>query len=125
MVALVGLGAAIATGGMALGQQWVFLGQRQVSDRVDHDVIAVTAERGAFTRIRLTVQRASVDFRRVVIHYANGADEDVELRNTVPAGGETRAIDLKGGDRVIRSVEFWYANMGRGRTAVVRLFGSR
>jgi hypothetical protein len=115
-------------GGGALSQRdgWALLGERQVSDRVDHDRIVVTGLRGDFTRIKLTVQRASVDFRRIVVHYANGGDQEVEVRNTIRAGGETRAIDLRGGDRVITSVEFWYdANTIRGRTAGVRLFGRR
>ncbi len=103
---------------------WVLLGQRQVTDQADHDAIPVTAARGDFRQIKLTVQRASVDFRRVVVYYRNGTNQEIELRNTVPGGGESRAIDLVGGDRAIRSVEFWYdANTQRGRQAVVGLFG--
>jgi hypothetical protein len=54
------------------------------------------------------------------------ASQTIESRSTIPAGGESRAIDLEGTDRVIRSVEFWYdAKTVRGRRAVVRLFGRR
>lgn len=117
------LGLALLTG---IGADWVLLGQRAVTDRADHDVIVVSATRGDFTRIKLTVQRAAVDFHRVVVHFGNGGKQEVELRNTIPAGGESRAIDLTGDDRVIRSVEFWYdAKTFRGRRAVVRLFGLR
>jgi predicted urease superfamily metal-dependent hydrolase len=84
----------------------------------------VTIARGDFTRIKITVARHGVDFHRVVVHFANGGDQEVEMRATIPAGGETRAIDLRAGERVIRSVEFWYdARTIRGRRAVVRLFG--
>ena len=118
---------AILLAALALGSaDWVLLGQRTVTDRADHDLIPVTASRGDFRSIKLTVQRAAVDFHRVVVHYGNGSDQEIALRNTIPAGGESRAIDLTGGDRVIRSVEFWYdANTFRGRRAVVRLFGLR
>lgn len=117
------IGCAGRMSGMA---DWDLLGSRQVSDRVDHDVIAVGARNGDFRRIKITVQRASVDFHRVVVHYGNGSDQRVELRNTIAAGGESRAIDLEGNDRVIRSVEFWYdANTIRGRRAQVRVFGMR
>jgi hypothetical protein len=111
----------------AQGQRdWVMLGQRQVSDRVDHDVIPVTSSRGDFRRIKITVHRASVDFHRVVVHFGNGGDQAIALRSTIPAGGESRVIDLEGGDRVISSVEFWYdANTARGRTAQVRVFALR
>jgi hypothetical protein len=105
-------------------RDWVLLGQRTVTDRADHDVIAVTARQGDFRAIKLTVQRAAVDFHRVVVHYGNGGKQEIELRNTIPAGGESRAIDLSGSDRVINRVEFWYdARTFRGRRAVVRLFG--
>jgi hypothetical protein len=105
---------------------WDLLGSRQVNDRVDHDVITVGARDGEYRRIKFTVQRASVDFHRVVVHFGNGRDQRVELRNTIPAGGETRAIDLDGNERVIRSIEFWYdANTIRGRRAQVRAFGMR
>ncbi len=108
----------------AQARDWVFLGERAVTDRLDHDLIPVTIARGDFTAIKITVRRAAVDFHRVVVHFANGGDQEVELRATIPAGGESRAIDLRAGDRVIRSVEFWYdARTVRGRRAVVRLHG--
>ena len=102
---------------------WVLLGQRTVTDRADHDVIAVTKARGTFHQVKLTVQRAPVEFQRVVVHYGNGADQTLEMRSTIAAGGETRSIDLEGGDRVLSSVEFWYDANTRGRRAVVRLWG--
>lgn len=105
---------------------WDLLGTRAVNDRADHDVIAVSSQRGDFRRIKFAVQRASVDFHRVVVHFGNGSDQRIEMRNTIKAGGESRAIDLDGNDRVIRSVEFWYdANTIRGRRATVRVFGMR
>lgn len=122
IVLLAALGCA--GGARAQGPNWVLLGQRTVTDRVDHDQIVVTAARGDFRAIKITVHRAAVDFHRVVVHFANGGDQEVEMRHTIPAGGETRAIDLRAGERVIRSVDFWYdARTIRGRRAVVRLHG--
>ena len=123
IVLLAALGCA-SGGARAQGPNWVLLGQRTVTDRVDHDVVVVTLARGDFRSIKITVNRAAVDFHRVVVHFANGGDQEVEMRHTIPAGGETRSIDLRAGDRVIRSVDFWYdARTIRGRRAVVRLFG--
>jgi hypothetical protein len=108
----------------AQGARWRFLGERIVNDRVDHDIIMVTASRGDMNALQIRVKGASVDFHRVVVVYGNGRRQEIELRNTIPAGGTSRAIDLIGNDRVVRSVEFWYdANTIRGRKAVVRLFG--
>jgi len=107
------------------GGNWVSLGQRNVTDRVDHDTVMVTGSRGTFTAVKFTVQRRAVDFHRVVIHFANGGDQNVELRNTIRAGGESRVIDIDGADRVIRSIDFWYdtASIGRGQRATVRVLG--
>ena len=120
------LGAALAcasTGG-AQGD-WVFLGQREVADRADHDQIMVTASEGDFESIRLEVRRRPVQFHRVVVHYGNGTHQEMELAAVIPAGGQSRIIDLTGDERHIRSVEFWYDAQSGGRRAIVRLFGER
>ena len=104
---------------------WVLLGQRSVTDRADHDTVTVTGARGTFTAVKFEVQRHAVDFHRVVIHFGNGGDQNVELRDTIKAGGETRVIDINGTDRVIRSIDFWYdaKTLGRGGRANVRVLG--
>jgi hypothetical protein len=51
----------------------------------------------------------------------------VDVRQKIPQGGESRAIDLKGvGKRKLRTVEFWYESKGflTGK-ADVTLFGQR
>jgi hypothetical protein len=114
----------VISAGSAPAAGWRFLGSRTVTDGQDHDTILVTGARGDFHRIRLTVRQAGVDFHRVVVHYRNGGDEELEIRDTIRAGGSTRAIDLRGGDRVIQSVSFWYdAKTSGGRRAVVSLYG--
>jgi hypothetical protein len=106
---------------------WTLLGTRNVSDRADHDTVAVTRARGTYDALRFEVRGKSVDFHRVVVHYANGGEQTLEMRETVRAGGTTRAIDLNGSDRVITHIDFWYdANtIGRGGSATVRVLGRR
>ena len=113
----------VCTNAAAADAEWKLLGIRTVPDKVDHDVISVTGAKGTFRKIKITVQHSAVDFHRVVVHFANGADQEVEMRHTIEAGGETRAIDLNGADRIIKSVEFWYDAKGHGRGAVVTLYG--
>lgn len=63
----------------------------------------------------------------MVVHFGNGDDQKVELRATIPAGGESRVIDVKGRNRVIRSIEFWYdaRTIDAGGKALVRAVGPR
>ena len=109
------------------GPNWALLGERVVTDRNDHDTIRVTGARGTFTAVKFEVRRHAVDFHRVVIHFGNGEDQKVDLRHSIPAGGETRVIDIDGADRVITSIDFWYdaKTLGRGRSATVRSLGRR
>lgn len=110
--------------GFAQSGKWELLGEKLVNDRLDHDVIVVTAAKGDFKKIQIRVKGAAVDFHKVIVTYGNGRTEEIALRHTIPAGGASRIIDLAGHDRVIRSIEFWYdANTIRGRKARVRVFG--
>jgi hypothetical protein len=102
---------------------WVRLGVRTVSDRIDHDTIKVTSAKGDFRKIKIKVEHGGVNFKRVVLHFRVGAEQVVEMRDKIRAGGETRAIDLDGGNRIIRSVDFWYDARSSGGKAVVLLYG--
>ncbi|MGH9753750.1 MAG: hypothetical protein ACREA2_13300 [Blastocatellia bacterium] len=105
--------------------RWVYLGQANVDRRVDRDSIYVGRDRGRFQRIQIRVDRAPIEFHRVVVHYANGRREEVDVRRRIPPGGQTRAIDLRGDERAINSVEFVYGKgrWGYGREPRVRLYG--
>ena len=112
--------------GATAPQDWELLGARTVKHSLDRDEITVTAREGMFRRIKLKVRNTRVTFRKVLVHFGDGGVQEVELRRQIPAGGETRAIDLKGGRRVIRKVVFWYNTpQSRRKKAVVQLFGLR
>lgn len=103
---------------------WVPLGQLRVSDRLDHDVLPVTRVEGEFKAIQIRVQGHPVQFHSVKVHYANGETQDIELRDVIPAGGQSRAIDLAGRERIVKSLEFLYDSQSlRGKAARVRVFG--
>ena len=108
-------------------QGWTLLGSRTVNDRVDHDSIAVTGMRGDFTGVKIAVgQLSPIRFYRVVVHYANGGSQELEVRDLIPAGGETRVMDLRGAERIIRNIDIWYEARSIGpRGAVVRVYGRR
>jgi hypothetical protein len=104
---------------------WVLLGQTTVDGQRDRDTIAIGRSEGRFRSIQLRVAGAPVEFQRVVVRYANGTSEEVEFSDYIPAGGQTRAIDLRGDDRVISSVDFLYskARWRRGARPRVALYG--
>ncbi|HEX8386571.1 MAG TPA: hypothetical protein VF576_10320 [Rubricoccaceae bacterium] len=125
LVALLALGCAAPAGLPG----WTRLGERTVSPRVERDVIAVGARAGRFERVKLAVSGRAVTFHDVEVHYVDGTRQDVALRQRVPVGGETRAVDLAGQDRRIARVVFVYETVRtrdpRDPRAVVSLYGWR
>jgi len=119
LLLLLGIGqAAFAQG----ARRWVYLGQTTVNGQSDYDRIGIGRSEGRFQSIQLRVEGGPVEFQRVVVNYSNGTSEEVEVRDRIPAGGQTRAIDLRGGERSISSVEFFYGN-AHWRGARVSLYG--
>jgi hypothetical protein len=127
-LAVVGLVALLTAAVPALNAQrerWERLGVAHVDGKVDHDSISVGVRDGRFRAIQLRVRGGAIEFMRVVVHYANGESEEVAVRERIPADGMTRAIDLRGHERYIRSVELWYARGGWRTRPEVQLFGRR
>lgn len=104
---------------------WVHLGDRSVTDRVDHDVFVVEGAKRELRAIKFAVRKRAVEIRRIKIVFANGKTQEHKLRAVIPAGGESRVIDLVGDERIVTQVEFWYDAQSRGETAVVKLFGKK
>ncbi len=123
-LALIALAVGLAAPAAAARRGWELIGERVVSDRVDHDTVVVTRAEGTFQAVQIRVLERPVQFRSMKIHFANGDTQNVELRDRIRAGGKSRVIDVEGGDRVIKTIEFVYdAQALGGRTAKVRVFG--
>ena len=105
------------------GGGWLYLGEAHVDGRADHDNISV-GNQGRFRSLALRVENGPIEFDHVIVHYQNGHSEELSVRQVIPAGGQTRNIDLKGDRRGINSVELYYARAHRyeGRPAV-KLYG--
>lgn len=103
---------------------WIELGSCLVSANQDHDTIVVNPAQGAVRAVKLTVQRSDLRFKRIFVRFETGEPLELRLNDLVPVGGETRTIHLKGNERAIRSLDFWYdpKTIGR-RGALVELVG--
>jgi hypothetical protein len=104
---------------------WRLLGSVQARFTADHDVIYVAGPYDYFRRVKFKVTDAPLNLVRMIVRYDDGgAPENIDVRYNIPQGGESRVIDLRGGRRKLKSVEFWYDTQGilNGR-ADVTLFG--
>ncbi len=93
--------------------QWKFLGRTQAGRAADHDVIVVAGPYDHFRKLKFKVTDAPLQMQRMLVRYDDGGrPEEIETRFEIPQGGESRVIDLKGGKRKLKSIEFWYDTKG-------------
>ena len=110
----------------AIKKGWVPLGKRNVTFRVDRDVIKVGARDGRFRAIRLVVKGSPLEMFKVRVVFGNDQKFEPKVRHVFKQGTWTRRIDLPGNKRIIKRVVFHYRSLKRNNgRATVRLFGQR
>lgn len=103
---------------------WILLGKKQVGFQADRDIVEVGKKEGRFTHIRIYVLESAIALYDLKVVYGNGAVEDLQVREDIPAGGKTRAIDLAGKGRHISRVELIYGSRpDAGNRATVYVAG--
>jgi hypothetical protein len=64
---------------------------------------------GKFKAIRLKARGNDVEVLDLKVTHAGGGDLDhIQVRSQIRAGSQTRALDLKGGERAINRIEMVY-----------------
>lgn len=107
---------------------WELIGARTVSFRAERDTFFVRGHQ-RHRQIMICAYRQPVRLFDVDVRFANGGHQDVGVRNVLQPGQCTRALDLRGNRRDIRSVSIAYRSawgfrpVARfGHTAVVRVY---
>lgn len=123
MVLLIGISAFTSVANAQQGT-WEKLGSRKVDRKVDHDEIMVTWTDGVFDAIKIMVTGAPLNMHKCVVHFGNGSSQEIELKHNFAQGSDSRVVDLKGNNRIINRISFWYDTQGvfRGK-ATVTVFG--
>jgi hypothetical protein len=123
--------ALVAAAPTAAQAQWILLGSKSVSLSADRDVVSARGE-GTFSRIRLCVRQRAVRFHDLDVVFGNGAPQDLQIRSVIGPGDCTRAIDIRGGRRLIRQVVLTYQSVNAygtgsafGPQAIVEVYGQR
>jgi len=105
-------------------RDWELLGRQSVGFLADKDVVQVGRQDGDFSKIQLRVKKNDIEMLDLKVVYGNGQVDDIPVREIIRAGGKTRAIDLKGGDRFIRSVQLAYRSKPSFKgQAVIEVWG--
>ena len=101
---------------------WDKLGERVVNGGVDRDVIPVGRADGKFSQITIVVEHSSLEMFDIIVRFGDGSEFSPQVRHVFGENTRSRVIDLPGGRRVIRSVEFRYGNLPGGGRAQVELW---
>lgn len=121
---LAALAFALAVACASTRDDWELLGRKDVSFLVERDTIDVRESEGRFRVLRIVVEGAPVEIRDIRVTFGDGSAFHPETRLNFAAGSESRSIDLPGGRRVIRKIDFLYRKTsGIFRQATVSVYG--
>jgi pyruvate formate-lyase activating enzyme-like uncharacterized protein len=103
---------------------WGKLGERSV-EATDNGMTSVDASNGSSVKaIKIKVKKGGINLHRCEVWFKNGTKKSIDLRNDVPAGSESREIDLSDKNNSVSKVVFWYDTRNYGKqNAEVELWG--
>jgi hypothetical protein len=90
---------------------WYKIGQANVDLKRDRDEIIVLGD-DKFKSIKLKVISAPIDLKDLEIYYETGARQDVKIKKSLKAAGESGVIDLVGGEeRSLKKIVIVYKTL--------------
>ena len=110
-------------------REWMLLGEKEVSFRVERDTIRVTQPEDwfrsrSFKTLHFVADRSDIFMISVRVVYLNGFDENFRIEKQI-RDGEDLPVDLRGERSFIRHIEMLYRSRPdfRGQAAVIKVFG--
>jgi hypothetical protein len=123
-----GLASVVLVGGRSAraADQWFVLSEQTI--KATDPSVRITAEDAKWIKedvkdVRISVEGADVDIRKVVLHWNNRPDETEWSVGTVKAGGQTAAKSAPGHEGTLGSVTINYKIVGDAPTAKIKIWG--
>lgn len=98
--------------GYGAPQGAIFLGERSVGIRANHDVIMVGRYEGSFNSLVFKVENNDIELFDIVVTYADGQRDRLQTSLVFAAETRSRTLDLDGSSRRISSIEFSFRTIG-------------
>ena len=123
-VASVVLMGAVGTAGAK--DEWFVLSEQTI--KATDPSVRITAEGGKWIKedvkdVRLSVEGADVEIKKVVLHWKNRKDVTEWNVGTLKAGGQTAAKSAPGREGTLQAVTINYTILGGAQTAKVKVWG--
>lgn len=91
---------------------WRILGTMQATHNGDHDAMEIKGPHDSYRKLKIKVRNSPVNIQKMVVRYEDGRPKEIDLRSEIKEGGESRVIDLQGGKRKLKAIDFWYDTKG-------------
>ena len=103
---------------------WRSIGRTVVNFSREKDEIKVLGS-NKFAAIKFKVLGAPIDLISLEVYYANGGKQDIAINSHIKDAGESKVIDLNGGERNLQKVVFIYKTLPnyKNKKARVQLWG--
>lgn len=89
---------------------WHKIGKTTVNFKKDRDAIVILgADR--FAAIKFKVIEAPIYLMDLEVYYESGDRQDIKINAPIKAPGESRVIDLNGGERRLKKIVFIYKTL--------------
>ena len=86
---------------------WDKLGTKVVDYGIDRDVVTASSQK-TYNALKIKVNNGHVNVHKVTVHFVNGDTQDIKLPDELTKENDGKLIDLKGNQRVIEKITFWY-----------------
>lgn len=111
---------------LAIEEGWELLGEVKANFVRDKDALEVM-NANPFTHIRFRVEDKDIRLYELTVYFINGDKLSPQVDEVIPAGRESRNIELAQDGRQVRRIEFRYRSTGSildGRAGIL-VFGKR
>lgn len=102
---------------------WQRLGERWVNAGVDRDTFLINNQTARYDSLRIKVEQSELVLYDMIVTFDDNSTFAPKMRHTFGKDAVSPPIDLPGGRRRLKKVEFRYRNVAADRRAQVELWG--
>jgi hypothetical protein len=126
MLVLLGFAALAQKPAIVTGDEkgWYQIGKVSASFKSERESIVVMGK-DEFETIKLRVEYAPINIERMQVYFEGGKVQDINVKQPLKAGEETKEFELEAENKEIDKVVFYYHTVGNaeGERAAVELYG--
>lgn len=89
---------------------WHKIGETTVNFKTERDQVLILVA-NKFAAIKFKVTDAPIHLMDLEVYYSSGDKQDIKINMPIEAAGESRVVDLNGGERNLKKIVFVYKTL--------------